>query len=172
MTVAKIVWAMAFFVSVTIVILVTFDRTKSVNAAGIFTVSNTNDSGPGSLRQAITDANTAAGGTINFDAGSDGDNRASVGAAHSGQRYHYRRTGSNYAHRPAQFRRSARQRSASSRSTSSGRLRSMADDQEWKWRPGRRRQAYRILVRCSSSLAQFPVTQPNGHGGGINNPAR
>ena len=31
-----------------------------------FTVTNTNDSGTGSLRQAITDANGTGGGTINF----------------------------------------------------------------------------------------------------------
>jgi hypothetical protein len=34
--------------------------------AGPFTVINTNDSGAGSLRQAILDANTMGGGTINF----------------------------------------------------------------------------------------------------------
>lgn len=40
---------------------------RHVRAAG-FLVTNTNDSGAGSLRQAIIDANTAAGGdTINFD---------------------------------------------------------------------------------------------------------
>src|SRR5262249_12961592 len=33
----------------------------------VFTVSNTNDSGAGSLRQAILDANSMGGGTINFD---------------------------------------------------------------------------------------------------------
>src|SRR5207245_861491 len=32
----------------------------------VFTVINTNDSGTGSLRQAITDANSMGGGTINF----------------------------------------------------------------------------------------------------------
>src|SRR5215471_7608095 len=32
----------------------------------VFTVTNTNDSGTGSLRQAITDANSMGGGTINF----------------------------------------------------------------------------------------------------------
>jgi hypothetical protein len=32
----------------------------------VFTVTNTNDSGAGSLRQAITDANNMGGGTINF----------------------------------------------------------------------------------------------------------
>jgi len=36
--------------------------------AGTFTVTNTNDTGPGSLRQAILDANAAAGSdTIGFD---------------------------------------------------------------------------------------------------------
>ena len=36
----------------------------------IFTVTNTNDSGPGSLRQAIEDSNAAGGdNTIEFDAG-------------------------------------------------------------------------------------------------------
>src|SRR4051812_19002799 len=34
-------------------------------AAGTFTVSNTANAGPGSLRQAITDLNAAAGGTVN-----------------------------------------------------------------------------------------------------------
>src|SRR4029077_9800372 len=34
--------------------------------AGPFTVTNTNDSGAGSLRQAILDANSMGGGTINF----------------------------------------------------------------------------------------------------------
>src|SRR5690349_762556 len=34
--------------------------------AGPFTVTNTNDTGAGSLRQAIIDANTMGGGTINF----------------------------------------------------------------------------------------------------------
>lgn len=38
--------------------------------AAVFNVSNTNDSGPGSLRQAVLDANAAAGDdTITFDAG-------------------------------------------------------------------------------------------------------
>src|SRR5215470_18992107 len=32
----------------------------------VFTVTNTNDSGTGSLRQAITNANSMGGGTINF----------------------------------------------------------------------------------------------------------
>src|SRR5439155_20729254 len=32
----------------------------------VFTVTNTSDSGTGSLRQAITDANSMGGGTINF----------------------------------------------------------------------------------------------------------
>src|SRR5436190_2554391 len=32
----------------------------------VFTVTNTNDSGTGSLRKAITDANSMGGGTINF----------------------------------------------------------------------------------------------------------
>ena len=36
------------------------------SAAGTFVVTNTNDSGDGSLRQAIIDANNAAGGTITF----------------------------------------------------------------------------------------------------------
>ncbi|MDT4966095.1 MAG: hypothetical protein QOJ64_832 [Acidobacteriota bacterium] len=41
------------------------------SAATSFTVTNTNDSGPGSLRQAILDANSAAGAdTINFSIGS------------------------------------------------------------------------------------------------------
>jgi len=35
-----------------------------------FTVTNTNDSGPGSLRQAITDANSAGSGTVAFSIGS------------------------------------------------------------------------------------------------------
>ena len=35
-------------------------------AAGTFTVTSANDSGPASLRQAILDANTAGGGTINL----------------------------------------------------------------------------------------------------------
>ena len=36
------------------------------SAAGTFVVTNTNDSGDGSLRQAIIDANGAAGGNITF----------------------------------------------------------------------------------------------------------
>ena len=40
-----------------------------VQAAGTFSVSNTNDSGAGSLRQAILDANAAGGGTINVNSG-------------------------------------------------------------------------------------------------------
>src|SRR5262249_30566453 len=35
-------------------------------SAATFTVTNTNDSGAGSLRQAILDANAAAGGTVAF----------------------------------------------------------------------------------------------------------
>ncbi len=38
-----------------------------VNPPNDFVVTNTNDSGAGSLRQAISDANTAGGGTISFD---------------------------------------------------------------------------------------------------------
>ena len=38
----------------------------SAAAAGQFVVTNTNDSGTGSLRQAISDANGAGGGTITF----------------------------------------------------------------------------------------------------------
>ncbi|MBV8547074.1 MAG: right-handed parallel beta-helix repeat-containing protein, partial [Acidobacteria bacterium] len=39
-------------------------------SAATFTVTNTNDSGPGSLRQAITDANAAAPATVAFSIGS------------------------------------------------------------------------------------------------------
>ena len=39
-------------------------------AATTFTVTNTNDSGPGSLRQAITDANSSALNTVAFSIGS------------------------------------------------------------------------------------------------------
>src|SRR4051812_23858305 len=35
-------------------------------AAGTFTVTTANDSGPASLRQAILDANAAGGGTVNM----------------------------------------------------------------------------------------------------------
>src|SRR5438874_12724380 len=38
-------------------------------AAGTFTVTTTADAGPGSLRQAIDDANAANGGTINVSTG-------------------------------------------------------------------------------------------------------
>ena len=38
----------------------------AASAAGTFTVTNTNDSGAGSLRQAILDANAAGGGTVAF----------------------------------------------------------------------------------------------------------
>src|SRR5438552_16962703 len=38
-------------------------------AAGAFTVNNANDTGLGSLRQAMLDANAAGGGTINVKAG-------------------------------------------------------------------------------------------------------
>ncbi len=44
---------------------------KRVNAAGIFTVINTNDAGTGSFRQAITDANAMGGGTIDATGVSD-----------------------------------------------------------------------------------------------------
>jgi hypothetical protein len=37
--------------------------------AGLFDVNTTADAGPGSLRQAILDANTAGGGTINVSIG-------------------------------------------------------------------------------------------------------
>jgi hypothetical protein len=43
--------------------------TSSVRAAGTFPVTSTADTGPGSLRQAITDANAAGGGTINITSG-------------------------------------------------------------------------------------------------------
>jgi hypothetical protein len=46
------------------ILLVLFAATSI--GAGPFTVTNTNDSGAGSLRQAILDANSMAGGTINF----------------------------------------------------------------------------------------------------------
>ncbi|HEX8171737.1 MAG TPA: IPT/TIG domain-containing protein [Thermoanaerobaculia bacterium] len=39
-------------------------------AAGTFTVTNTNDSGTGSLRKALSDANAAGGGTVTFAIGS------------------------------------------------------------------------------------------------------
>lgn len=42
----------------------------ALHAAGTFTVTNTNDSGSGSLRQAILSANAANGGTIQFAIGS------------------------------------------------------------------------------------------------------
>src|SRR5215472_14386906 len=48
---------------------------KSRNRPGtplVFTVSNTNDSGTGSLRQEILDANAMGGGTINFNIGGSG----------------------------------------------------------------------------------------------------
>jgi hypothetical protein len=41
-------------------------ETHKVMTPLVFTVTNTNDSGAGSLRQAITDANNMGGGTINF----------------------------------------------------------------------------------------------------------
>src|SRR5215467_9192063 len=46
-------------------ILLVFFAARSFGA-GPFTVTNTNDSGAGSLRQAILDANTMGGGTIAF----------------------------------------------------------------------------------------------------------
>ena len=49
-------------------------------AAGNFTVSNTNDSGSGSLRQAIIDANNAGGGTIDATGGYHAEQRNSHGA--------------------------------------------------------------------------------------------
>src|SRR2546423_1504816 len=42
--------------------------TPHAYAAGTFSVTNTNDAGGGSLRQAIIDANAANGGTINVTA--------------------------------------------------------------------------------------------------------
>src|SRR5436190_18700995 len=41
-------------------------QAEKVTSPLVFTVTNTNDSGAGSLRQAITDANGMGGGTINF----------------------------------------------------------------------------------------------------------
>ena len=67
----KIVQALTLLVAMAAVMLVSLVP-KTVTAAGTFTVSNTDDSGLGSLRQAITDANTAAGGTITFTAGVTG----------------------------------------------------------------------------------------------------
>ena len=54
------------------ILLIGAARTIVVNAAGTFTVSNTDDGGTGSLRKAITDANAAAGGTIIFTAEATG----------------------------------------------------------------------------------------------------
>src|SRR5207248_1423138 len=51
----------ALFIAITLILVLT----QNAGAAGTFTVTTTADAGPGSLRQAITDANTAAGGTIN-----------------------------------------------------------------------------------------------------------
>ena len=45
---------------------------RKVLAPFVFTVTNTNDSGPGSLRQAIIDANGMGGGTINFNIAGSG----------------------------------------------------------------------------------------------------
>src|SRR6476620_5433116 len=52
----------------TILLIAAVPRTALAQAT--FTVTTPADSGPGSLRQAITDANAAAGGTINFASGS------------------------------------------------------------------------------------------------------
>ena len=53
-----------------ICLLGTLSGIPSANAEATFMVSNTNDSGPGSLRQAILDANASAGlDTINFSIG-------------------------------------------------------------------------------------------------------
>src|SRR5436309_8704045 len=41
-------------------------RTRQPSTPLVFTVTNTNDTGTGSLRQAILDANSMGGGTINF----------------------------------------------------------------------------------------------------------
>jgi hypothetical protein len=65
----KAAQALGVFVGVTAVILVSSGGNRTVTAAGTFTVSNNSDSGLGSLRQAIVDANLASGGTINFDPG-------------------------------------------------------------------------------------------------------
>src|SRR5262249_5546743 len=43
------------------------DGQAAQEAPLVFMVTNTNDSGAGSLRQAILDANSMGGGTINFD---------------------------------------------------------------------------------------------------------
>src|SRR4051812_36735799 len=42
---------------------------RPARAAGTFTVTTTADAGPGSLRQAMVDANSANGGTINVTTG-------------------------------------------------------------------------------------------------------
>lgn len=52
--------------------LTVYAGTRRAAAFAVFTVTNTNDSGAGSLRQAITDANSAGSGTINFAAGVSG----------------------------------------------------------------------------------------------------
>src|SRR5258706_11084212 len=56
------------FLSIFIVAICMFGISATSVQAATYTVVNTNDSGAGSLRQAITDANANAGAdTINFD---------------------------------------------------------------------------------------------------------
>jgi hypothetical protein len=62
---------MLLFITIAIT-LTSYIGTNRATAFAVFTVSNNNNAGTGSLRQAITDANTAGGGTINFDAGVTG----------------------------------------------------------------------------------------------------
>jgi autotransporter-associated beta strand protein len=50
-------------------IVIAVAATGQASAAGTFTVSNANNAGAGSLRQAILDANAAGGGTINVNTG-------------------------------------------------------------------------------------------------------
>lgn len=61
---ARAVIAPLLVVTAALILLPGLGGTSYVSAAGTFLVSNRNDSGAGSLRQAITDANNSGGGTV------------------------------------------------------------------------------------------------------------
>jgi len=65
-------WLYVIVITAMAIALAAYIGIGRASAFAVFNVSNTNDIGVGSLRQAITDANAAGGGTINFTAGVSG----------------------------------------------------------------------------------------------------